>query len=545
MFTGISIWTIAGLLLGSAALLAVLHRLRIRPQTVWVNTTLFWDQALRRTRARSLWERFRHPLTYLLLLLIAALLISALGDPRPARDATDQEYTVFVLDLGSSMSAPADGSQTRLDLAKAKLSALVNQFAWPDGFAVVTAGEEPSLIHAMGDLRPMLEHRLETVSAASMPTDREHAVQLATSLLAGRQNPSVCLITDRPFEATKNTTDETASACKVVQVGTPVSNAAILSAIFEPDQKNPLVGTLQVRAGIWPKGKATVKITARREGGPVLAEKETTITESKEKSESIVELAVEQLAADGGTVKVEITGDDALKADSVVRYQLPVRRPIRVLIDNDLPNWLAVLMDLDPTLVRSESSDANVKLQVAATEPLEKPCRVVEASIGNAETVSFEDLYCDAGIPRDHFDNSITPLVTVGDDILVASQPTAPCPTLWLADATWKDDAAVIRSAAWPLVISRAIRELADWKTAPMSLSPMVARQMSEVDEKALATMPGGHTAGNLTTVEESETESNASSIFATGSAWTEWLLLAALVLAAVEIILHTKGRIA
>lgn len=565
--TGISIWTTIALLAASAVLLAVLHRLRIRPQTVWINTTLFWNQALRRTRARSLWERFRHPLTYILLLLIASLLIMALANPRPSIDARDQEHTVFVLDLSSSMSVVSSNDQTRLDQAKQKLTELVDQFAWPEGFAVVVAGSEPRLLHAMGDLRPMLEHRLESIQAAAMPTDRQQAVRLAGLLLEGRERPSVCLITDRPFdpEILASSADDQQDvagvpSCRVVQVGEPISNAAILSAIFEPDQKNPLVGTLRVRAGVWPKGEAIIKITARRERGPILSEKELVVSEKNEpKNGLIVELEVEQLAADGGTVVVEISGDDALRVDSVVRYQLPVRRPIRVLVENEVPGWLDLLMKLDPTLVLSNSNDANVKLRVAASEPLAGPAQVVEmktaaeqasitgrAGLDTSAGTTFEDLYCTAGIPRDHFDDSITPLVTVDKHLIAASQPTAPCPTLWLADVAWNDDSPVIRSAAWPLIVSRSIRELADWTASPISLTPTMIQQIPEMDVKQTVAMPGSRAASDLTAVEASEASTSATSFFtASQHAWTEWLLLVTLALAVAEIILHTRGKIA
>ena len=570
----------AALLVGSAILLAVLHWLRIRPQTVWVNTTLFWNQALRRTRARSLWERFRHPLTYLLLLLIACLLVVALAGPRPSRDSKKQEHTVYVLDLNSSMSTASPDGTTRLDLAKQKLSELIDQSAWPEKIAVVTAGPEPRLIHAMGDLRPMIEHRLESVQAATVPTNREHAVQLAEALLDGRKNPRICLITDRPLkdadekkseeesdeEKTKKT--EQGPPCQVVQVGEPVSNAAILSAIFEPDVKNPLIGTLRVRAGVWPEGKATVKLIVRREGGLLLAEKEETFTaakakDSKETAEgeedaaSTIELAVDQLDADGGTVVVEITGDDALRADSVVLYQLPVRRPIRLLVDGDVPEWLSILMKLDPTLTQAKSSDADVKLCATASEPLPEPALVVEvradASQENEasraamedQPVAFEDLYCAAGIPRDHFDATVTPLVAAGDHLLLASQPDAACPTLWLADVAWKNDGTVPRSPAWPFVVSREIRRLTGWEISPMSLDPTVVEEMPELGAQRLTTIPASRETSDLTAVEKTESEATTASFFATGNAWVEWLLLLAFILVIVEIVLHTRGRIA
>ena len=54
-----------------AGLLFALQRLRVRHRPVQVETALFWQQAVEESRARVLTQRFRHPWTYLLLLLIS------------------------------------------------------------------------------------------------------------------------------------------------------------------------------------------------------------------------------------------------------------------------------------------------------------------------------------------------------------------------------------------------------------------------------------------------------------------------------------------
>ena len=80
-FTAMSIWLFTGLAVLTAGVLAALQFLRIRPRQVRVITTLFWQQAADQAQARTLFERFRHPRTYLLLLAVALLVLLALAQP--------------------------------------------------------------------------------------------------------------------------------------------------------------------------------------------------------------------------------------------------------------------------------------------------------------------------------------------------------------------------------------------------------------------------------------------------------------------------------
>ena len=75
MFVGLPTWIVVSLLAGAAVVLAALHFLRTQPRPLRVNTTIFWAEALQASRASSLLQRFRHLLTYLLLLAICFIII--------------------------------------------------------------------------------------------------------------------------------------------------------------------------------------------------------------------------------------------------------------------------------------------------------------------------------------------------------------------------------------------------------------------------------------------------------------------------------------
>ncbi|MFT7078178.1 MAG: hypothetical protein ACJA0P_004205, partial [Planctomycetota bacterium] len=89
-------------LLGLGALLFALQRLRVRHRSQLVVTTLFWREALEESRARTLFERFRHPLTYLLLALIGGLLWLSVA--RLESDRGEGVQHTFLLDASAGMA---------------------------------------------------------------------------------------------------------------------------------------------------------------------------------------------------------------------------------------------------------------------------------------------------------------------------------------------------------------------------------------------------------------------------------------------------------
>ena len=102
---GITLAQAAGLIAVCGGILVVLHLLRVRPRPIAVVTTLFWSQAAQQSRARTLLERFRHLATFLLALLVCALIVLAWTRPRWSSDAAAQLHRVIVVDAGLSMGA--------------------------------------------------------------------------------------------------------------------------------------------------------------------------------------------------------------------------------------------------------------------------------------------------------------------------------------------------------------------------------------------------------------------------------------------------------
>ncbi|MEZ5975105.1 MAG: hypothetical protein R3E96_09750 [Planctomycetota bacterium] len=75
--------------------LFLLQRLKVRHREQRVLTTLFWHEAQEEARARTLVERFRHPLAYLFIAALASLLWLAASMPS-RKDQTGERFCVLV-----------------------------------------------------------------------------------------------------------------------------------------------------------------------------------------------------------------------------------------------------------------------------------------------------------------------------------------------------------------------------------------------------------------------------------------------------------------
>lgn len=129
-----------GVLLGVLALavgLWLLQRLRVQHQEVQVLTTLFWQAAIKETRARVFVKRFRHLPAWLLLVAIASLLWMLLSQPQTQSsdgtqhvvllhwDDSDEAARNRALQLGLKRAATLPTNSREIIAASDRLHTLV------------------------------------------------------------------------------------------------------------------------------------------------------------------------------------------------------------------------------------------------------------------------------------------------------------------------------------------------------------------------------------------------------------------------------------
>ena len=104
--------------------LALLQYLRVQHREIEVVSTLFWQAAVKETRARVFVQKFRHWPAWLLLVLIASLLWILLAGP--SWNSSDQMQHVVLLD-GSVADPTVAASDLELATLKASKLPLMNR----------------------------------------------------------------------------------------------------------------------------------------------------------------------------------------------------------------------------------------------------------------------------------------------------------------------------------------------------------------------------------------------------------------------------------
>jgi hypothetical protein len=555
-FAGLPFWAFTLLTAGCAGVLYVLHLLRVRPREVRVITTLFWSHAMERTRARTLLERFRYPWTYLLLLATCLVLALALAKPEPIAESADRVHEVIIVDAGASMAAPerAQGG-SRWDAARAAALAEAARLSLTDRLAVIVADPLPRVVHRFEDPRPLLAHVLAQATPAELPAARADAVRLAQELVRGRTHPLVTLITDRPAEA------GAPSETRVVRVGEPVNNAAILGALFEPQPQDPLHGRLHVRVGYWgDRAQDTTLAVARAGGAPLLND-----TQRLEPG-STYDFVVPELPADGDELVVRVTPEDAVPADSRTRFRLPLRSLIRVALRGVVPAALRILTAADPAVhLVDEGQESDVEIAVRADDPAEGTTRIVISDRGQPIAVGapvypigtgplvagldFEGAGCGTGSALGRKLTGLQPLLTADEQVLAAASTAGPGRRLCLASALVADDAEICRRPAFAVFMGRSLRWLAGWDADPVVLPPERILDDPLWAERvglpgALSIMPGSTSMSDLTAAAKPAGGPEMTRAIWSMPAWFELLLYAGLVGLLVDAALHCRGRI-
>ncbi len=531
-FTAISFWLFTGLAVLTAAVLAALQYLRIRPRQVRVVTTLFWQQSADQARARTLFERFRNPRTYLLLLAASLLVLLALA--RPVFTSAGKAHRVIILEAGLEMAAADNRFDNALELVRAEAAS-----SGDDHVAVITADPRPRLLKHFDESIATLESRLGSVKAADEPVLREDSLRAAKAILAGRENGEVVLVAAQPVK----TGDD---SVRILAAGGVMENAFILSAVFVPDSSHMTRGELHCRIGFTGEKVGNLEFRAMRSNIELMRQS------VELKPGEMRELVVPGLAADGNVLTVSVTGDNTLAGDDRVEFQLPDRRRIRVATIEgiEMPPVLAsVLESLTECSVGSADGGASSVVRIGAAGS-DAEIQIQPAGAGGEwmavkssahplmEGMFFEDALCRApATPLDSGKDGLT-LLWAGGAAIATQNPDAR--RLTVSSTLFDPDASLVRRTAYLVFWSRMMHHLAGWSDEPLTLSP-VRSSRSVADASAVRVMKASMVNFDLLSGAKAAAPGDVEA-----AKWPVWqiLLTAALALMTLEAFLNIRGRI-
>lgn len=170
-------WIVVGLI--PPAIFA-LYFLKLKRQPLEVPSTYLWHRVIEDLHVNSLWQRLRKSLLLFLQLLIMLLAILALLRPGWQGESLEGQRFMFLVDNSASMSA-TDGPNgiSRLQDAKNRIAALIDQLESDMSAMIVTFAEQPDVVQEFTNNRRLLRESLDRIEPTAGKTDLTGALQLA------------------------------------------------------------------------------------------------------------------------------------------------------------------------------------------------------------------------------------------------------------------------------------------------------------------------------------------------------------------------------
>lgn len=534
--TTLSAGLFAAGLVALAGGLYALQRLRVRHREQVVVTTLFWREEIEEQRARTLVERFRHPLTYVLCLGLAVLLW--LGAARP--DTNRVEGTSHVLLLDGSAAMAMEG---RFDAAKAALLQEIERCP-RDRTEVVFCGADLRRVLAPGEDRALLGERLDRLAPAAVGESMTRALRAggdgdARYVIVGDARPSAAVVEALP---------EGARVEALELAGEAPTGPRIVA-----------LGVAPSASGRWGTADVFMRVAGFEGGGVPVAEWaldgetnaiDSNVTSPSERGDGDLPMWKTDVPLDGRSLDVSLVGTGDPRARASIT--LPARPPIRVALTSNVPASIAAAVASDPA-VEIVSADADVTI---GDVPAGAAGVAIVAAADQEEAILVgHDANQDSGaalsravgeLGLDRVDGQAIAERT-GRTISVGAAPSdARRVSLW--SELFAEDAGFTSSRAFPVVLARAVR----WAADVPPLTPYVATgapMPRRADEVAAAPRLAAGTDGSgvLDLTGSAPASGLVPSAPEGPGPWRPmtWILLLAFALLGAEWALHRTGRIA
>ena len=333
-----------------AGILFLLQRLRVRHREVPVVTTLFWKEAVEEARARVLVKRFRHPLAYLFVLLIASLLW--LGFAGPAASSESGREHVVLIDGSAGMSRVVDDT-TRFARVVETVRERLDELPRDHTRVVLCAGRAETLL-APSESVLLFERRAESIEAEASVASVERELLLLADADLG--DVTIHIAGDAPIRP------------EVLALVTESGRIAV-ERLDEPDRLDPNagitgMGVTPARSGDWNKVDVFVEVAGEAArvdlqlaleldgesvAWPATRESRTDAGFPRKATRIIFR----DVPASGGRLEARIAAEDSLSMDDVAAIRLPERPLIRVALSDSLRDVLGPALEADPAVVLS------------------------------------------------------------------------------------------------------------------------------------------------------------------------------------------------
>jgi hypothetical protein len=365
--------TTLGLGLGGA--ITLLYVLRVRRRRIEVPFSPLWQKVLQTRQATSLWDKLKRLVSLLVQLLLLALVLLALGNPRRQDENDAARAVVLLLDTSASMATDDEqGGRTRIQEAQRQAEALLQ---------TLTPRDEVMLVRFDHTLRPLtpftrdfdaVQELVGNLTPTGTGGSADEALRFAAEALDGRPGAEIVLLSDGVFgELDGNLEIDANVKTTWLQVGEDADNVSISAFNVRRYPANRTNYEVLVAVQNHSDKVVEVRLDILGEGSLVQTERLTLAAGERRP------MIYTDLPAAGAHLqaRVEVVGGDirdSLSTDDVAWTLLPRDRMTRVLLVSNgnlyLEGALLLNESLDTTRMtpaayaNSEEADASAEYDV-------------------------------------------------------------------------------------------------------------------------------------------------------------------------------------
>ncbi len=358
ILTGLGLAQLAAVFGALGLCVVALYLLKLRRRTVAVPFAPLWERVLKDKEASSLFAKLKRVASMLLQLLVLALLVLALGNPRVRESLMPGRTLVVLLDASASMQA-TDVPPNRLAVAKEEARRMARGLGGADKMLIA---QMASVVTPMGPMTgdaAALEREIEAVRATDEPADFSGAMRFAGDVLRDVSGGEIVVVSDGALGSGVDPSDavhlgDANAKLRYVSVGRSDRNVAItqFSVRRYPLEKS----RYEVMIELANTGSAQENVELQLLGDGTLVDLVRLTLRPGER----VPRFYPQLSGASRTLEATVAGldgaHDELAVDDHVYALLPERRRLKVLVVTSGNTYLDAALLLDEYLDVTEAA---------------------------------------------------------------------------------------------------------------------------------------------------------------------------------------------
>ena len=196
--TGLPIETVVWVAAFAAISITVLYLVKLRKRSVEIPFSPMWNRVVAsRQQTSNWWRRLKRLLSWLLHMVIAALLAGAMLGPHFDDEVLDERHILILVDNSASMAATdVTGGHNRFDVARSRAGDVLETVGGDDRVMVALFNNRVQPLGPFVDDPSLVETALAEQSLTANPADIDQALDFAADSLADRQPAELVIISD-------------------------------------------------------------------------------------------------------------------------------------------------------------------------------------------------------------------------------------------------------------------------------------------------------------------------------------------------------------